>query len=63
MVYWVRSHHYMSDLDELDTAEPIDPRAGLTAFTYPTLGVTIYAKDQEDADAQAAVHPLNPKNA
>ncbi len=29
-------------------------------FTYPTIGqgVTIWATDQEDADAQAAVHPL-----
>jgi hypothetical protein len=56
----------MSDLDELDTAaqpsEPTLPQANRIAFMYPTLGVTIYATDQKDADAQAAVHPLNPKN-
>jgi hypothetical protein len=66
----------MSDLDDQDTSAQPDQSEQteapaevpvqapvLTAFTYPTLGVTIFAKDQADADAQAAVHPLNPKNA
>lgn len=40
-----------------DEQAPVTPEAKLVAFMYPNLGdapVTIYAKDQAEADAKAA---------